>query len=104
MEREELEAKKTQLEKELGEWEEIRFYARERRLKDVKLKIKKIDKRIEAKKREDSGNLEVMKKRRKLAYPIEDAEWGVRNDVRMDKKDERRPPTLAGAEFFEYEV
>ena len=59
MEEEELEVRRRQLEEELGEWEDIWFYARESKLMEVKSKIRRIDRKIEAKKREqtDQGML-----------------------------------------------
>ena len=79
MEEEELEAKRKLLEDELKEWEDIRYYARESNLKKVKGKIRRIDRKIEAKKRIKAGKegAEIVKKKRKLSYPVLEEEWGL---------------------------
>ena len=105
MEREELEAKKEQLEVELSEWEDIRYYARENKLKEVRMKIKRIERKIEARKRDDPDFVvvEAKRKRRKLLHPVVDEGWGG-DEVRMttDRVElgVRGPPALAGGEIL----
>ena len=97
LERDELEAKKEQMEAELSEWESIRYYARESKLKEMKKKIKLIDKKIEARKREEPGFVKKedgRKRRRKLQHPVELERWG--EEASSHNLDERGPPALAG--------
>ena len=98
MEKEELEAKRMQLEAELGEWEDIRYFARERRLKEVKMKIRRIDKKIQAKKREERNEDDAagMKKKRKLEYPVLDEGWGSTNGMEVVSKGKQTHLSLAG--------
>ena len=72
LEEEELNRRKEQLEKELEAWSSIKYYARELQQKETMRKLDRINKRIEAKKREltDSDGGARQKRRRKLEYPI----------------------------------
>ena len=101
MEREELESKKRQIEEELSEWENIWFYARESKLREMKKKIKRIELKIAAKKREVGEEVDdkMKKRRRKLNYPVIGDEWGVQPSSQQDEQDERVQPSLAGTKI-----
>ena len=96
LENEELESKKKQMEDELAEWENIRFYARESKLNDMKRKIRRIEKKISARKRitdnqEEDG--QKTKRMRKLNFPLLGEDWGV---VPNNQQGVREHPSLAG--------
>ena len=100
LEEEELNRRKEQLEKELEAWSSIKYYARELQQKETKRKLARINKRIEAKKREltDSGGGARQKRRRKLEYPIIEENLGEQT---VTVRDEERHLSLAGRQDVE---
>ena len=78
LEEEELNRRKEQLEEELQAWSNIKYYAREQQMRETKNKIRRIEKRILSKKREqaDAGEGKAPKRRRKLEHPIMGEDWG----------------------------
>ena len=63
----------------------------------MKQKIRRIDRKIEARKREEPGFIERedgRKRRRKLLHPVELERWG--EEASSHNKNERGPPALAG--------
>ena len=84
------------MEDELAEWESIRFYARESKLKDMKRKIKRIEQKISARKRIAGNHGEdgqKAKKMRRLNFPLLGEDWGT---VPNNQQGVREQLSLAG--------
>ena len=77
MEEEELWRKREQLEEELREWSQIKYYAREQELREKKKQLYRIEGRIKAYKREQEGAQAPKEgKRRKLVHSKVGENWG----------------------------
>ena len=78
MEEEELEKRREQLEQELKEWSNLKFYAREYQIMEKKRTLRRIEGRIKAKKRaqEKEEDHSKPRKRRKLKYDTLPEGWG----------------------------
>ena len=78
MEEEELEKRREQLEQELKEWSNLKFYAREYQIMEKKRTLRRIEGRIKAKKRAQEKEEDPSKprKRRKLKYDTLPEGWG----------------------------
>ena len=77
MEEEELWKRWEQLEEELREWSQIKYYAREQELREKKRQLSRIEGRIKAYKREQEGAQGPKEgKRRKLIHAKIEKDWG----------------------------